>query len=68
MGVINRHARRAILRKLKVWEVNISLVSVGSAERPARTPARQIRKIAGCVQKFGFVLPILVDRQIGSSR
>jgi DNA modification methylase len=62
MGLVKRHARRAILRSLKSKLVDVSgLGQLGGKTRDH--PTQQIRKIATCLRKFGFVLPILIDGQ-----
>jgi DNA modification methylase len=62
MGLVNRHARRAILRNLQSKLVDVStLGQLGGKTR--NHPTQQIRKIAACLSKFGFVLPILIDPQ-----
>jgi ParB-like chromosome segregation protein Spo0J len=62
MDLVNRHARRAIIRDLKSKLVDVSaLGQLGGKTRDH--PTRQIQKIAACLTKFGFVLPILIDPQ-----
>ena len=62
MDGINRQARRALLRELKIKSVDVSeLKQLGREARPH--PPRQLCKIVACLRKFGFVLPILIDRQ-----
>jgi DNA modification methylase len=62
MDLVNRHARRANIRDLKSKLVDVSVLGqLGGKTR--EHPTRQVQKIAACLTKFGFVLPILIDPQ-----
>jgi DNA modification methylase len=62
MGVVNRPARHRAIRDLTSKLVDVS--ALGQLGRKTREhPARQIRKIAACLRRFGFVLPIPIDLQ-----
>src|SRR5258708_25998051 len=62
MRLANRHARRAVLRHLKLKPVAVAeLKQLGRETR--QHPPGQIQKIVDSLKTYGLVLPILVDAQ-----